>query len=294
VELEEEELEEADGDEIWVLINGGANMEICGRDGRVPLHCAAMTGNTAATAILLQAGANIEAQDNLRQRPVHYAAYSGSFKILKILLNKGADVGARDSYGRTALHLAAMAGRNRVVNLLVNSPAVEKNAKDRVGSTPLHLAVLAGRTRMVNLLAKSRDVEKNAKDHDHHTAIHLASIHALDEILQAILAACDVEFIKKLLDLRNRHGSTALHLAVENGHQTTAKLLLEYDAPIDAPDDFGNKRLILQSYRGTSTWFRSFLIIRTLKSLHQVASPYGIISNLALAKPSTFAAGRFR
>jgi TolA-binding protein len=60
-ELEEEELEEAEGDEIWVLINGGANMEICGRGGRVPLHCAAMTGNTAATAILLQAGANIEA-----------------------------------------------------------------------------------------------------------------------------------------------------------------------------------------------------------------------------------------
>jgi hypothetical protein len=56
---------------MWTLLQGGADIEMRGRDGIGLLHCAAKTGHIPVTTLLLHAGVNIEIQDNSRMTPIH-------------------------------------------------------------------------------------------------------------------------------------------------------------------------------------------------------------------------------
>jgi Ankyrin repeats (3 copies) len=92
------------------ILQNGANIDLAGRDGIFPLHCAARKPGATLTEVLLQVGARVDVQDNSGMTPLHWAAYTGSVEPLKALLRRGAYRGARDDYDRTPLHVAAVLG----------------------------------------------------------------------------------------------------------------------------------------------------------------------------------------
>jgi ankyrin repeat protein len=211
---------------IWTLLEGGADIDMRGRDGMAPLHCAAKKGYAKVTSMLLQAGAAIEIQDNSRKTPLHWAAHNGCSEVIKTLLENGAYLEARDDYGRTVLHLAATTGATDTVRLFTQNK-VETNAKARDGRTALHLAAKGGHEPVARLLVEHM-ANKDARNNIGRTALHVASRFGHEAVVRLLL---EHEANKDALD---NSGRTALRVAARFGHGAIVRLLLEHGADKEA------------------------------------------------------------
>jgi ankyrin repeat protein len=119
--------------------------------GDTLLHCAAAQGQPAACRLLLDGGADVNAVGNQGKRPLHYAARAGSLATAKVLLGHGAALDATDDRGQTPLVTAALSvevgrpGTARVVAVLAQAS----------GGLDLRSAVLLGEVRRVRAILKA-------------------------------------------------------------------------------------------------------------------------------------------
>jgi len=102
-------------------------------------------------------------------------------------------------------------------NLLINS-----FQQDQDGDTLLHLAVIEGKTDMAFTLIRMAPHPDflDICNHLCQTPLHLAALTRQPRIMRQLLIA------GASLDLRDRHGNTALHIAAANGHVDGVKSLL--------------------------------------------------------------------
>ena len=229
---------------VLALLQGGADIDIRGRDGMGPLHFAAKVGDARVGDLLLDAGANSEIYDSSRKTPMLLAALAGFTDLVGSLQLKWANVAARDDGGRTALHLAAMSGNEETVNLILTFNRVDVFAKDRDQQTALHLAAGIGHTGVVRRLlneikaridsepdivkqAALRDAGIEASDIDTRTALHYAAEAGHAAVVKSLL---DEGIPVDHLDSGER---TALHLAAGNGYHEVVRLLLDNGASKD-------------------------------------------------------------
>lgn len=85
--------------------------------GAMPLHVAAVHGQTSVAKLLLEAGAKVDDEAGpLRWRPIHLAARNGHAGMVRLLLSAGADANA--SRRHSPLALAAEGGHHEIVKLL--------------------------------------------------------------------------------------------------------------------------------------------------------------------------------
>jgi uncharacterized protein len=100
------------------------------KEGRTPLHYAALANDADALSKLLTAGADPNVADRVGFTPLHFAAQEGAITSAQILLAAGAQVDAANSYGNTPLFSAVFnsRGRGELIHLL-----------RRHGANPLHL-----------------------------------------------------------------------------------------------------------------------------------------------------------
>lgn len=146
-------------DAARLLLKHGARVSLrsASGSGLLPLHQAAVTGQSAMCELLLERGAQVDSLDDDQNTPLHYAAACGSSATVKILLRGGADVSAAQAQGLTAAHWAAHKGHSEVLSLLLAYVA-PVNACSEDGATPLHLAANRGHTQAARLL-----LEKGAR-----------------------------------------------------------------------------------------------------------------------------------
>ena len=128
-------------DAARLLLKHGARVSLrsASGGGLMPLHQAAVTGQSAMCELLLDRGAQVDSLDEESNTPLHYAAASGSAASVKILLRSGADVTASQKQGLSAAHWAAHKGHIEVLKMLLSYGA-PVNAMAEEGATPLHLA----------------------------------------------------------------------------------------------------------------------------------------------------------
>lgn len=88
------------------------------KDGRTPLHLAALDGGLDVAEVLLAHRVEVNAADNLGETPLHYAAFKGHIELVRLLLANRANVNVKDRDGETATHLADEEGHTKIADLL--------------------------------------------------------------------------------------------------------------------------------------------------------------------------------
>ena len=201
------------------LLQAGANAKAVNRNGVTPLSLAATNGNPAMVEALLKAGADPKAALPGGQTILMTAAHTGNPDVVKALLRRGADVNAKEStYGETALMWAASENHAGVVELLIEHGA-DFDARSNPIVFPKDRFGLEGVTTIL--------------PHGNWTVLMYAARQGATEAARVLVAA------GAKLNLTDPDGTTAIALAIINGHYDTAALLSEKGADPNIADTAG-------------------------------------------------------
>lgn len=182
------------------LVAAGADVRLTNRFGVTPLSIACQSGDTALVELLLRRGADPNTTLRGGETALMTAARTGRPGPVRALVKRGADVNARERRGQTALMWAAAEGHSAVVQSLIQSGADPDATLPNSGFTPLMFAVREGRTGVVRTLLNA-GVDVNA---------------AMEP--------------RKSPAKGPARGTSAMMLAVENGHFDLAVALLDAGA----------------------------------------------------------------
>ena len=229
-----------------------------------PLHLAAGNRDARAVALILEAGGDVHARVEGYETPLHIAAANENPEVASLLLKARGDVNAREAQGRTPLHVAALGNPNPAVSAVLIKAGADLEARAMHGGghvlrglTPMYLAAMGtSNPEVVSILAEA-GAEVDAQraelrpDHPfwasvshsglhrhgdlgHNSPLHLAALfNRTPGVLEALVrAGADLE-------LRNRSGQTALHMAALH-NPAVFPTLLALGADSGVVDDEGN------------------------------------------------------
>jgi ankyrin repeat protein len=187
--------------DLTLLVLAGADVDSVTEDERreTALTVAALAGHASTIICLCRLGADISKRNSDGDTPLICAAQEGQEECVKILLEQAASVDAGDYDRRTALHVAAQWGHASCVTVLLDNRADVNARTAKDGITPLMGAVTLG-------------------------------MRACAELLVARKAD---------LEARTTYGSTAAHLAAQNGKADCLRLLRASGMDMDARDGRG-------------------------------------------------------
>ncbi|KAM4735590.1 B-cell lymphoma 3 protein homolog [Anableps anableps] len=141
----------------------------------------------------------------------------------------------QDEDGDTPLHIAVVQGElpfvHKLIQLLVMGHR-DLNIYNNLRQTPLHLAVITKQAKLVDVLLEA-GADPAVLDRHGQTALHLCCEYQLLDCLSVLLSFSSSS---PCLEIRNFEGLTPLHLAVLQGQQDLAKMLLDAGADINAMD----------------------------------------------------------
>jgi ankyrin repeat protein len=209
-----------DRETVQLLLQAGANVHASNRYGLTPLAVAATNGSAAVVAALLRAGADPNTTSPEGETVLMSAARSGDRPSVLALLDRGAEVNAREHwFGETALMWAAAEDHPDVVAALVDRGADVnlRSAAQEFARFRFNLAT------MVNTVLPRGSM----------TALMLAA-------RQGALASARVLSGRRAdLNLTDPDGTSALVLAIINGHYDVAVHLVESGANPNLGDTSG-------------------------------------------------------
>jgi ankyrin repeat protein len=211
---------------VRMLIQNGA--DINARDGsqKTPLHQALSRGCTGTVLLLIDHGAYVNTLDGSHSTPLHLASSRRDAEVVQILVQNGADVNARDGNDSTPLHLASLEGNCDTVRILIEHGA-DVHALDQSQSTPLHnassLSSWSNAETNVRLLIK-HGANVNAYDRNHQTPLHLVSSSWSPNINSLCLLLENGANV----DVEDDEGLTPFQIALSEGNEQTAQLLLDH------------------------------------------------------------------
>jgi hypothetical protein len=187
---------------------------------------------------LLRYGASPDQENKAQQTPLQLAIRHGHGTAVKILLKAGAQT--RDTRGWCAVIEAASRGHVEVVKELATTAARQPgghiDSENMIGETPLILAVRA----KLPCPVLCRHVQLC-----HYKPIECGGRRQAKE--------GDVQMVQILLrlgatvDWQEKHGTTALMAAADNGHQNVVELLMERGADTNLVDEDGHSAMLYAS-----------------------------------------------
>jgi ankyrin repeat protein len=217
-----------------VLIQAGANVNAANRLKAVtPLLIASNAGNAVLIDLLLKSGADANLANALGTTPLMLAAASGKVEAVKALLDHGANVNARESARRqTALMFAAALNRDAVVRLLAVRGA-DLNLTSKV--VPINADIVDEDGNSIPAPSRTGGTKKRGAGEGKVAgmgglaALHYAAREGLIPAVQALVeSGVDVNKTSPV------DKSTALVVAISNGHYDVAKYLVEHGADANA------------------------------------------------------------
>jgi ankyrin repeat protein len=223
-------------------------------DGTTPLHWAARAGDVPAVKRLLGQGADARAANRYGVTPLALAAGNGDAATIDLLLAAGADANGTLSNGQTMLMLAARAGTPAALRALLAHGA-HVNAREHVlGENALIWAAAENHGPAIDVLVQAgADIEARAtplvfsrRDYGDGKSGRFTVLprggwtplmYAARQDATHALAALVND--GAALDATDPDGTTALTLAIINGHYGAASLLLDAGADPNVADARG-------------------------------------------------------
>ncbi|OXU16507.1 hypothetical protein TSAR_009114 [Trichomalopsis sarcophagae] len=226
-----------------VLIDSGADLDYATEDGTTTLHLALERRREFLVKLLLRKGANLEIKKR-SLAPLHVAAECRWLDVAEVLLARGADVNELTIYFATPLFYAVEKSEFAMAKLLLRHGA-DVNYK-WYGSTALHVASGLRQPEMVTLLLDwgARVNEYNEQDADCVSALHIALKNGDEKIAKILLER------RASVKMRDRKmNRMPLHLAAESGCVEAARMLLARGAMANDTDKMDVTPLQLAAMR---------------------------------------------
>jgi ankyrin repeat protein len=228
-----------DGVTVRKLLSQKIDVNAPAADGSTALHWAAHWDDSHLASLLVRAGANVRAADRYGVTPLSLACTNGSAAIVDVLLKAKADPNSVAGDGETALMTAARAGSVGAVKLLIAAGA-NVNAKETWrGQTALMWAAAEGHVEVIQALIAG-GAEINTRSKTGFTpllfAVREGKAGAVQTLLKAGASVNEALTPRRSFGSQGQ-GSSALVLAVTNGHFELASMLLDAGADSNAAAD---------------------------------------------------------
>jgi uncharacterized protein len=237
---------------VRTLLGQHADVNAPESDGSTALDWAVESDNAEMTRLLLKAGAKAPTQSGDGVTPLSLAAENRNLEIAKALLDAGADAKESLPDGETVLMVAARTGNAELVKLLLAHGASVDQKGSAFGETALMIAADANQDKAASvLIAHGAEVNgRSAKlqypkdrfglegvltilPHGDWTPLMYAARQGSGAAARVICeAGADVNAV-------DPDGTSALLLAIINGHFDTAAVLLEHGADSNLGDKSG-------------------------------------------------------
>ena len=245
-------VESRDAARVAKLLSSQSDVNVAQVDGMTALHWAAHHDDGELGKRLLKLGANASAQNRYGITPLYLACVNGNANLVSALLETGVDPNTTIKGGETALMTASRTGKPGAVSALIKAGA-KIDAKERNDQTALMWAAAEGHAEVVRMLLAAGADFKSPLERSGYTPFFFAVREGQTEVVRMLLkAGADINAV---MDPKNpggklpKRGTSALLLAVENGHYDLAVELL--NAGADPNDDRSGFTLL-----HTLTWIR--------------------------------------
>jgi len=293
---------------LELLLWNDADPNVQDFDGRTSLMIACIYKLRQVVPVLLRYGTSVNTKDYLGKTALMYSCEKQEDGIVKQLLDYHSNINLQDNNGLTALMLACKFDNEEIIRLLLeNRPRI--NRQDKNGDTALTYASRYGCSKAVYLLMRYC-ANGNIKNKRGETALIIACRHVNEDIIHilinqpididlqdrngntALIYLCQkkneyTELVREILlkhnvniNIKNKAGNSALHIAVFNNHLEIVKLLLLNHADINIKNGEGNTVLMMAS----SSANREQMVQLLLKFSDYYVSQRNIIKVLHLRK----------
>ncbi|XP_068731937.1 B-cell lymphoma 3 protein homolog isoform X1 [Montipora capricornis] len=173
------------------------------------------------------------------------------------------DLFAQDEDGDTFLHIAIVQEDQPLTDFFIQRmKARGVDIYNKLRQTPLHLAVITHQIHMVRKLIES-GADVNLMDRHGQTALHLA---CQDNDVNCVYAMRDVTRINSVaeiqLELKNSKGLSALHVATLNGNKQLIATILDMGADIDEEDSNSGRTPLHHAVEADNYSVTEYLISR--------------------------------
>ncbi|XP_035628588.1 histone-lysine N-methyltransferase EHMT1 isoform X6 [Oncorhynchus keta] len=212
---------------LLMLVDGvDPNFKMESQSRRAPLHVASEAGHQEICHLLVQSGANLDICDEDQRTPLMEACENNHLEAVCYLLRAGAIASHKDVEGFTCLHLAAKIGHYNIVEHLLSTGLIDINCQDDGGWTAMIWATEYKHLEQVKmLLNKGADI--NIRDKEENICLHWAAFSGSVEIAELLLESkCDLHAV-------NIHGDSPLHIAARENRLECVTLFLSRGADVN-------------------------------------------------------------
>ncbi|XP_063965688.1 ankyrin-2-like isoform X1 [Lytechinus pictus] len=215
---------------VRALVEAGADIEITTDDGHTPLHYAVEGDEPAVVNYLIEKGADIDRGSKRHRRAIHRAAYENFVDCARILIRRGCDVNVQDSEKDTPLHDAIIKNSIDVAEMLLVVPKLDTTLTNKRNMPPILFAALKDRPELVEMLGRHSPQSIPVTTRHGFNILHIAACNNHVQVMRMVLAIKDHGLY---LDTKADHGTTALHLAAEDGYSESVEYLLSQGADVN-------------------------------------------------------------